>query len=77
MLILMHQQQTAFENVEKEEIAHKCFLLNQKVASPFVYMFDIIFSFAAELKEGLGQFPPRQMPHGQLPPADCPPDNSP
>ena len=40
----MHQQQTAFENtVGKEEIAHneqfllfaQCFLLNQKLASPF------------------------------------------
>ena len=47
----MHQQQTAFENiVSKEEIAHKeqfllfqqCFLLNQKIVSQFVLIFDII-----------------------------------
>ena len=56
----MPQQQTAFENiVEKEEIAHKeqfllfsqCFLLNQKIVSLFVYIFDIISLFAAELEE--------------------------
>ena len=60
ILILMHQQQTAFENiVGKEEIAHneqfllfpQCFLLNQKIVSPFVYIFDIISLFAAELEE--------------------------
>ena len=56
----MHQQQTAFKNiVEKEEIAHneqflvfsRCFLLNQIVVSLFVYIFDIISVFAAELEE--------------------------
>ena len=56
----MHQEQTAFENiVEKEEIAHneqfllflQCFLLNQITVSPFVYIFDIVSLFAAELKE--------------------------
>ena len=56
----MHQQQTAFENiVGKGEIAHnkqfllfpQCFLLNQIIVSPFVYIFDIISSIAAELKE--------------------------
>ena len=59
MLILTHQQQTAFENiVEKEEIARneqfllfpQCFLLNQKIESPFVNIFDIISLFAAELE---------------------------
>ena len=56
----MHQQQTAFENiVRKEEIARneqfllfpQCFLLNQIVVSPFVYIFDIIYLFAADLEE--------------------------
>ena len=58
----MHQQplQTAFENiVGKEELAcnkqfhlfPQCFLLNQVIASPFVYVFDIIPSFAAKLEE--------------------------
>ena len=56
----MHQQQTAFENiVGKEEIAHnkqfllfpQCFLLNQKIISPFVHIFDIISLFSAELEE--------------------------
>ena len=55
----MHQQQTAFENiVGKEEIAcneqfllfQQCFLLNQKIVSPFVNIFDIISLFAAELE---------------------------
>ena len=54
----MHQQETAFENiVGKEEIAHdeqfllfpQCFLLNQKLVSPFVNIFDIISLFAAEV----------------------------
>ena len=55
----MHQQQTAFENiVVKEEIAlNKQFLLfstmfsTQIIVSPFVHIFDIISSFAAELEE--------------------------
>ena len=56
----MHQQQTAFENiVGKEKIAcnehfllfPQCFLLNQKIVSPFVKIFDIISLFAAELEE--------------------------
>ena len=56
----MHQQQTAFENiVGKEEIAQneqfppfpQCFLLNQKIVSPFVNIFDTIFLFADELEE--------------------------
>ena len=43
----MHQQQIAFENiVEKKE-----FLLDQKIVSPFVNIFDIISLFAAELEE--------------------------
>ena len=54
----MHQQQIAFENiVGKEEIAHDkqfllfpCFLLNQKIVSPFVHIFDIISLFATELE---------------------------
>ena len=54
------QQQTASENiVGKEEIVHKeqfllfpqCILLNQKILSPFVNIFDIISLFAAELEE--------------------------
>ena len=56
----MHQQQTAFENiVGKEEIARndqfllfpQCFVLNQKIVSPFVNIYDIISLFAAELEE--------------------------
>ena len=56
----MHQQQTSFENIlGKEEIARneqfllfpKCFLLNQKIVSPFVNIYDIISLFAAELEE--------------------------
>ena len=50
----------AFKNiVGKEESARneqfllfpQCFLLNQKIVPPFVNVFDIISSFAAELKE--------------------------
>ena len=57
--ILTHQQQTAFENiVGKEEIAHnkqflhflQCFLLGQKIVSPFVHIFDIISLFAVNWK---------------------------
>ena len=56
----MHQQQTAFENnVGKEEIAGneqfllfpQCFVLNQKIVSPFVNIYDIISLFVAELEE--------------------------
>ena len=56
----MHQQQPAFENiVEKGEIARdgqfllfpQCFLLIQIILSPFVHIFDIISSFAAEFEE--------------------------
>ena len=56
----MHHQQTAFENiVGKEEIAHneqfllftQCFLLNQKIISSYVNIYDIISLFAAELEE--------------------------
>ena len=57
----MHQQQTAFESiVGKEEIAYneqfllfpQCFLLNQKIVSPFVNFYDISLVAAAleELK---------------------------
>ena len=58
----MHQQQTAFENiVGKEEIARnkqcllfqQCFLLSQKIVSPYVNIYDIISVFAAELKFGM------------------------
>ena len=54
----MHQQQTAFGNtVGKEEIARheqfllypQCFPLNQKIVSPFVNTYDIVFLFLAEL----------------------------
>ena len=62
ILILMHQQQTAFENiVGKGEIARKeqfllfpqCFLLNQMIVSPFVHIFHIISlkKFATEIEE--------------------------
>ena len=56
MLILTHQQQTAFVNiVEKEEIARheqfllfpQCFLLIQIILSLLVHIFDIISLFAA------------------------------
>ena len=56
----MHQQQTAFENnVGKEEstcykqflLFLQCFLLNQKIVSPSVNIFDMISLFAAELEE--------------------------
>ena len=52
--------QTAFENiVGKEEIAHndqfllfpQCFLLKQKIVSPFVNIHDILSLFAAVLEE--------------------------
>ena len=57
--MLTHQQQTAFENMGKEEIARneqfllfpQCFLLNQKMVSPFVNIFDITSLFAAKLEE--------------------------
>ena len=60
MLIVTHQQQKAFENiVGKEEIARneqfllfpQCFLLIQKIASPFVDIFDTISIFAAAFEE--------------------------
>ena len=56
--ILTHQQQTAFENIAgQEEIARneqfllfpQCFLLNQKIVSRFVNIFNIVFLFAAIL----------------------------
>ena len=56
----MHQQQTAFRNiVGKEEIARNeqfllfplCFLLDQKIVSLIVNIFDIISLFAAEMEE--------------------------
>ena len=61
MLILTHQQQTAFENnMGKEEIARNeqfllfplCFLYNQKIVSSYVNIFSIISLFAAELEQG-------------------------
>ena len=57
---LTHQQQTAIENiVGKEEIApneqfllfQQCFLLNQKIVSQFLNIFNIISLLAAELDE--------------------------
>ena len=56
----MHQQQTAFENiVGKREIARneqfllfqQCFLLNQKIASQLVHIFDLIFLFGSEFEK--------------------------
>ena len=60
MLILMHAQKTAFENiVGKKEIARneqfllfpQCFLLDKKIVFPFVNIYDIISLFAAMLDE--------------------------
>ena len=60
MLILTHQQQTAFENiVGKGEIAlneqfllfPQCFLLSQILVSPFVHIFDLISLFTTELEK--------------------------
>ena len=60
ILILTHQQQTAFDNiVGKGEIARyeqfllfpQCFILNQIIVSPFVHIFDIISLFVAELEK--------------------------
>ena len=60
MLILTHQQQTAFENiVGKGEIARneqfllfpQFFLLNQIIVSLFVHISDIISLLAAEFEE--------------------------
>ena len=56
----MHQQETAFENiVGKGEIAQnkqfllfqQCLQFNHTTVSPFVHIFDIIFSFATELEK--------------------------
>ena len=55
----MHQQQTALENIVKEEIARneqfllfpQCFLLNQTTVTSFINIFDILFSIAAQLEE--------------------------
>ena len=58
--MLMHQQQTAFENIMgKEELGcneqfllfPQRFLLNQITVSPFNNIFDIISLFAADFKE--------------------------
>ena len=60
ILILKHQEPTAFENiVGKGENARnepfllfpQCFLLYQKSVSPFVHIFEIISLFAVELEE--------------------------
>ena len=60
ILILPHQQNTAFENIvgkggiarnEQSFFFQQCFLLNQIIVSPFVHIFDIISLFAAEFKE--------------------------
>ena len=60
ILILTHQEQTAFENiVGKGEIARneqsllfpQCFLLYQIPESAFVHIFDIISLYAVELEE--------------------------
>ena len=55
ILILMHQQQKAFENIVGKEIAcdeqfllfPQCFLLDLKIVSPIVNIFDIISLFDA------------------------------
>ena len=60
ILVLTHQQHTAFENfVGKGEIPRneqfllfpQSFLLKQIIVSPFVHIFAIISSFAVELEE--------------------------
>ena len=60
LLLLTHQQQTAFENiVGKGEIAHdeqfllfpQCFLLDEIIVTPFVHIFDIISLFADEFEK--------------------------
>ena len=58
MLILTHQQQTAFETIEGK-IPHdeqlllfpQCFLLNQIIVSLSVHIFEIISFFTAEFEE--------------------------
>ena len=58
--MLTYQQQTTFENnVGKEEIARnkqfllfpQCLLLNQKIVSQFVNIFNVLPFCAAELEE--------------------------
>ena len=61
ILILTHQHQTAFENIlEKKKLLAtskqfllfpQCFLLNQKIVSLFLNIYDIISLCAAELEE--------------------------
>ena len=60
LLIVTHQQQTAFENIMGNgEIARneqfllfpQCFLLSQKIVSPFVHIFDIVSVFPAEFEK--------------------------
>ena len=60
ILILMHQQQTAYENiVGKGEIARyeqfllfpQCFQLDQIIVSPFGHVFDIESLFDTELEQ--------------------------
>ena len=55
----MHQQQTAFENIEgKKEIARDkqispfptMYSTQSNTCTPFVHIFDIIFLFAADWK---------------------------
>ena len=69
-ILILHQKQTAFEKiVEKGEIAcneqfllfPQCFLLSQKIVSPFVHIFEITSLFAAEELKGLKYFNP--LPH--------------
>ena len=58
--MFMHQQQTTFENiVGKKKLLvtsnffffPQCLLLDQKIVSPFVNIFESISLFAAELEE--------------------------
>ena len=60
ILILTHQQQRAFENIERKGetagneqflLFPQCFLLSQRITCPFVHIFHIISLFAAELEE--------------------------
>ena len=60
ILVLTHQQQTAFENIlGKEEIACNerfrlfplCFLFKEIIVSPFVHIFAIISLFAVKLEK--------------------------
>ena len=39
------------QKADVDRVGQECFLLYQKIVSPFVHIFDIISLFAAELEE--------------------------